>query len=133
MYIYIAPYFVENILDILGDIKGVPFSLILDEGTDISVDKLLGVVIRYIGLERILNIFDFKHLVAIGTDNPAVMSETHNGLCRKIKEKFNLPNMILVTCVCHSIQLAIVNISLFFMCTYVFIYVLCIFMFYVIC
>ncbi|XP_037825293.1 uncharacterized protein LOC119613346, partial [Lucilia sericata] len=96
----LAPHFID---DLLKDIKDEYFSLILDEGTDISVEKLLGVVIRYYssskkqfvttflglidlvegnadalleGLERLINNMDldFKKLVAIGTDNASVMT-----------------------------------------------------------
>lgn len=129
----IAPFFIQNVVN---DIKDVPFSLILDEGTDISVEKLLGVVVRYFsitknrfittflglidlkggtaddilyGLERLLNILhlDFKNLVAIGTDNAAVMTGAHKGLHKKIEQKYNLSNLVLVRCVCHSLQLAV--------------------------
>ncbi|KAI8117631.1 Zinc finger protein 862 [Lucilia cuprina] len=129
----LAPHFID---DLLKDIKDEYFSLILDEGTDISVEKLLGVVIRYYssskkqfvttflglidlvegnadalleGLERLINNMDldFKKLVAIGTDIASVMTGINNGLYKKIKTKYELNNLILIRCVCHSLQLAV--------------------------
>ena len=43
-------------------------------------------------------------LVGIGTDNASVMTGVNNGLYAKLKE--SVPNLILVRCVCHSLQLA---------------------------
>ncbi|XP_046808267.1 uncharacterized protein LOC124420167 [Lucilia cuprina] len=95
----LALHFVDNLLEVIGDSS---FSLILDEGTDIPVEKLLDVVIRYYsrdkeqfittflglidleggkaddllkGLERLTILFklDLTKLLAIGTDNAAIM------------------------------------------------------------
>lgn len=61
------------------------------------------------GLERLINLYnlDIKKLLGIGADNAAVMTGVHNGLYAKIKAKYNLKNLILVRCVCHSLQLAV--------------------------
>lgn len=105
-------------------------------GTDISVEKLLGVVVRYFslsksefvttflglidlnggkaddlldGLERLIKVFDLNmgKLVAIGSDNSPTMIGVNKGLYKKIKEKYDLKNLILIRCVCHSLQLAV--------------------------
>ncbi|EEC04835.1 hypothetical protein IscW_ISCW024214, partial [Ixodes scapularis] len=45
------------------------------------------------------------NMVGIGTDNASVMTGVNNGVCQKLKAE--VPNLILVRCVCHSLQLAI--------------------------
>lgn len=129
----LAPHFIDNLLH---DMNGVSYSLILDEGTDISTEKLLGVILRYYsyakkqfvttflglidlaagnadsileGLERLMNKFNInlEKLIAIGTDNASNMTGVHNGLYQKIKTKYGLENLVLVRCVCHSLQLAV--------------------------
>jgi len=47
---------------------------------------------------------DIKNLIGIGTDNASVMVGINNGMHALLK-KYN-PNLILIRCVCHSIQLA---------------------------
>ncbi|CAG9782434.1 unnamed protein product [Diatraea saccharalis] len=46
-----------------------------------------------------------QNLVGIGTDNASVMTGVNNGVHAKLKEE--LPNLVLVRCVCHSLQLAV--------------------------
>lgn len=52
----LSPYFKNVILEDIGDQK---FSLILNESTDISVSKMLGIVIRYFSKNnsKIVNTF----------------------------------------------------------------------------
>lgn len=101
-----------------------------------SVEKLLGIVIRYystqkndfvttfltlidvnggkaedllLGLGRALKLYglDIQKLVAVGTDNAANMTGVNNGLHKLLKNKYGLKNLVLVRCVCHSLQLAV--------------------------
>ncbi|CAH1109742.1 unnamed protein product [Psylliodes chrysocephalus] len=117
------------------DIGTSPYSIIIDESTDISVLKILGIVIRYqsddlkktvstfLGLVNIENGtaacivsaiktllqqdygLDLKKLQGIGTDNASTMVGINNGVFAKLKEE--VPHLILVRCVCHSLQLAL--------------------------
>jgi hypothetical protein len=45
----LAPYFLKRVMSDVGDEK---FSLLLDESTDVSVSKYLGVVIRYFNAKK---------------------------------------------------------------------------------
>lgn len=40
-------------------------------------------------------------------DNAAVNTGLNNGVCELLRKDFELPNLIMVRCVCHSIQLAV--------------------------
>ena len=111
-------------------------NLIIDESTDISVIKLLGIVIRYfrkkmqkiistyLGLVEIENgtalcivnaikkllkdvNLDPKHLIGVGVDNANVSTGLNNGVCELLKRELKLPSLIMIRCVCHSVQLAV--------------------------
>lgn len=129
----LAPYFLKNLVTDLGDQK---YSLLLNESTDISVSKHLGVVIGYFSEKQgtilltffgltelesanarglataLVNMLEksgirLHNLLGIGTDNASVMAGINNGLYKILKEEYGLPNLVLVCCVCHSLQLAI--------------------------
>lgn len=133
----LSPYFKDLLIK---DIGTSPFSLILDESTDVSVTKQLGVVIKYLNEERneIVSTFlglqqltsanarsivdalislindlklDIRKLMGIGTDNASVMVGINNGVFQILKEEYNLPHLVLNRCVCHSIQLAVSHAS----------------------
>lgn len=133
----LGPHFLEVLVRDLGDSK---YSLLLDESTDISVSKYLGVVIRYfsdregkvistfLGLvyldkadattiakavSDLLKSCEIKmsNLVGIGTDNASVMTGVNNGLHQILKAEYDLPQLVLVRCVCHSLQLAVSHAS----------------------
>ena len=55
-----------------------------------------------------LTTFDInkKNCVGIGTDNASVMVGINNGVHKKLEEKWG-NKMVLMRCVCHSIQLAV--------------------------
>ena len=126
---------IENMLcshfkaDLLKDIAKNKFSLLIHESNDISVLKLLGisiiyysdihkkVVSTYLGLieieecdaENIVwgikNLLRTKNLkLAIGTDNASVMTGINDGVYAKLKTEVS--SLILIRCICHSIQLA---------------------------
>ena len=124
--------------DLLNDIGKNKFSLLMDESNDISVLKLLGisiiyysdihkkVVSTYLGLleieecdaENIIlaikNLLRTKNLkltnvTAIGIDNASVMTGINNGVYANLKTE--VPSLILIRCICHSIQLATLHAS----------------------
>ena len=105
----------------------------MDESNDILVKKLLGISIIYyshsshkvkstylkiVQLEKCdaLSIIkalkqllvskkvNINNCIAIGTDNASVMVGINNGVYTKLKQEY--PHLILMRCVCHSIQLA---------------------------
>lgn len=47
-------------------------------------------------------------MTGIGTDNAAVMTGVNNGVHAKLVAKYDLKSLVLVRCVCHSLQLAAV-------------------------
>jgi len=125
----IAPCFTE---DLVEDISKVSFSLIIDENTDIRCTKQLCIMTRYFScrFSRIITTFlglidlqgetadaiasslldflkllkmDFKNCIGIGTDGCNVMVGKHNSVYTKL-EQAN-PNLQLVKCICHSLQL----------------------------
>lgn len=132
-----APHFIEEIVSDLGDQE---YSLLLDESTDISVSKILGISIRYFsrslktiistflglveiedgtansivngikGLLLVLNI-EIKKMIGIGTDNATVMIGTNNGVHALLKNETGNDNLVLVRSVCHSLQLALSHAS----------------------
>lgn len=131
----LAPHFQQLLAE---DISDNCFSLIIDESTDITIDKYLGIVIRYysksckkivstflhlsaledasaIGIckaiFKVLDDFNLKisNMVGLGTDNAKVMTGVNSGVIAKLREKNK--NIILVPCVCHSIQLAVSSAS----------------------
>lgn len=106
------------------------YSLLLDESTDCSDRKFLGIAIIYndeekeriissflslteleesnaegivTALKKTLNDFglDLKNLRGIGTDNASVMVGVNNGVYEKLKK--DVPNLVLIRCVCHSL------------------------------
>lgn len=120
------PQFVGKLKEDISDTK---CSFLLDESTDISVTKFLGIVICYYSesAKNIASTFlqlapltecnasvivdvlkktpeqhglDLHILIGIGTDNASVMVGINNGVYQKLKEE--IPSLVLVICVCHS-------------------------------
>ena len=52
---------------------------------------------------------NLQNLLAIETDNASVMVGVNNGVYAKLKVK--LPHLILIKCLCHSLQLAVFQAS----------------------
>lgn len=127
----LAPYFMKNLREDIGDEK---YSLLIDESTDISVTKLLGVTYYSRKLGKIVATFlamaeledgtalsivsdikqvlcdvqlDPKNLLGVGVDNASVNVGINNGVCEMLKKDLERPNLIMVRCVCHSLQLAV--------------------------
>ena len=130
----LAPHFIQEIVTDLGDQE---YSLLIDESTDISVLKMLGVSIRYFSrsLKKIISTFlglveiedgtavsilngikrivdrnenKFKEIDRYrhATDNASVMTGTNSGVHVLLKNATGNDNLLLVRCVCHSLQLA---------------------------
>ncbi|KAL0859773.1 hypothetical protein ABMA27_010129 [Loxostege sticticalis] len=131
----LAPHFTSVLKHDIGD---GPYSLLLDESTDISVTKLLGIVVQYfsktsfeivssfltlteltkgdsesitVAVKKTLLAYglDIKKLCGIGVDNASVMTGVHNGVYQKLK--LDVPHLIMIKCSCHSIQLAVSHAS----------------------
>ncbi|KNC23344.1 hypothetical protein FF38_01334 [Lucilia cuprina] len=85
----------------MADIGDSVFSLLIDESTDVSVKKQLGIVVRYYS----------ESSRCLGTDNANAMVGANEGVIAQLKKKNS--NIILVPCVCHSVQLAVTNASKF--------------------
>lgn len=106
----------------------------MDETGDIAVHKYLGIIINYYScthkqiistyldlpmlydcdtagivaaIKATLAKFDIplQNLLSIGTDNESVMTGVNNDVHDKLKRE--LPNLVLVRCICHSLQLAV--------------------------
>lgn len=133
----LAPHFYQELVDDIGDQE---YSVLIDESTDVSVSKLLGVTVRYFSksVKKIISTFlglveledgtannivnglklllsglnlNIKKLIGIGTDNASVMTGTTNGVHQLLKNETGNENLILVRCVCHSLQLAMSHAS----------------------
>lgn len=117
--------------DVIKDLENQPYSLIVDESTDVSTIKYLCVCIRYysrkvsdivvmfLGLVEIeratadalynalkmflthLNI-NIKNMIGLGTDGANNLCGVNNSLFTKLKEDNS--NIQLVKCICHSID-----------------------------
>ena len=125
----LAPCFLKEMVE---DLNKVAYSLIIDESTDISCTKQLCVMVRYfsVSLHKIITTFlgltdlegetsnanvsallgflrtcdiDFQRCIGVGTDGCSVMVGNHYSVYRKLKEVN--PNLQLVKCVCHLLQL----------------------------
>lgn len=124
----ISPAWLE---ELIGDIQGVPFSLIIDESTDISVTKYMCVCVKYysrlkhqvmthfLGLIELeystaeclsekLKLFlcelnlDKQYLIGLGTDGASALCGKHNSVFKLFKDE--VPNLQLVRCICHSLN-----------------------------
>lgn len=130
-----APYFKSKLkLDLANSI----YSLIIDEATDITNVKFLGIVIKYYSVERrniitqflammecydstadgivnvikkVLNEFELsiENLCGLGTDNAQVMVGVHNSVHKKLQNLKSKKYLTLVPCSCHSLQLAVTH------------------------
>ncbi|KAH6938666.1 hypothetical protein HPB50_011680 [Hyalomma asiaticum] len=116
----------EIIVNLLADIGDSKYSLIIDEATDVSTTKLLGVVVRYfsaaqksiattflalielddstaVAIVRALKNFltrmglDTKRLLGIAVDNASVNTGVNNGVFETMKREWQLPNLIMGT------------------------------------
>lgn len=127
----LKPHF-ENLL--MKEIGNQSYSLLIDESTDISVLKFLGMSIMYFNQSegQIVSTYlalvemescdseaitdavtstlknkglDVKNMVGLGSDNASVMVGINNGVYKKMLTE--VPTLIHIPCVCHSLQLAV--------------------------
>ena len=124
----VAPTFLEDLLRDVGDSH---YALIVDEATDLSCTKFMGVCIRYFSRSQRKMVTDFLSIIpvsdctgkalaealiaylnkvklplkkfnAVGTDGAANMLGQHNSFYTHLKEY--IPDLILIQCICHSID-----------------------------
>jgi hypothetical protein len=93
-----------------SDIDGY-YSLIIDESTDISVLKMLGIAIRYYSKEQQRIICTFLNLVHIQDGTADVIVDGIKETLKTFKLKEDVPDLVMVKCVCHSLQLAVSKAS----------------------
>ena len=117
----------------VNDLKGSPFSLIIDESTDVACQKHLCICVRYYNTKRNEVVTEFLGLIAvtsttaeallghlkeyfsdigvslnncfaIGTDGASSLCGVNHSVYTLMKE--DIPNLILIKCICHSLHLA---------------------------
>lgn len=54
---------------------------------------------------------NIKNLIGIGTDNASSMTGVNNGVHSLLKIETGSENLVLVRCLCHSLQLAVTHAS----------------------
>jgi hypothetical protein len=69
-----APHFVQELHE---DICKQPFSLLLDESTDIRIEKYLGCTIIYYSLKQKQLINSFLDLCELGAMNDSIVAHGH--------------------------------------------------------
>lgn len=74
----------------------------LDDGTAAVIVRALKNLLTRTGL-------DIKRLLSIGVDNATVNTGFNNGILETLKHEWQLPNLIMVRCICHSLQLPLSN------------------------
>lgn len=126
----LGPFFEKSLCE---DIAGMPFSLMIDESTDISTSKLLATSIRYFSIskQRVITTFlevkevervdaqglfeaveetlkkwnlEPNNFVALSSDGASVMMGSHNSVWALLKKKY--PWLLHLRCTCHSLDLA---------------------------
>ncbi|XP_030761112.1 uncharacterized protein LOC115886173 isoform X2 [Sitophilus oryzae] len=127
----IAPSLLNELIE---DVGTSPFSIILDESTDVSTNKLLAIMIKYYSqkrndvvtqflsfisvveataqvlFEKVCEFFEsiklpLKNLIGLGTDGGSNLCGKNHSLFTLLKTKFELNNLVLVKCICHSLHL----------------------------
>ncbi|XP_062127141.1 uncharacterized protein LOC133839553 [Drosophila sulfurigaster albostrigata] len=89
------------------------FSLLIGESTDISITKLLGVAIIYYSAQCEKIQSTFLSLVSIESGDALNITKCLLDELSRLKIpvytllKDNVPSLILVKCVCHSVQLSV--------------------------
>lgn len=121
------------LLDLIKDVGDSAFSVIVDESTDISTEKLLSICIKYYSkkndvitqflnfvsvvsctaedlFEAITNYFKsinlkVENLIGIGTDGAANLCGKKHSLFTSLKTRLDLKHLVLLKCICHSLHL----------------------------
>ncbi|XP_043283199.1 uncharacterized protein [Venturia canescens] len=132
----LGSHYFESLVKDIGDSY---YSLLLDESPDITVNKILGIAIRYysassmrivsayLGLTKIEDAtvadivgaikkmlhrahLKLENLQGIGLDNASTMVEINLNIHGVLK--LDVPHLKLFSCLCHSLQLAVSEASL---------------------
>ncbi|XP_044595618.1 uncharacterized protein LOC123272703 isoform X2 [Cotesia glomerata] len=96
-----------------NDLNNQHYSLLLDESTDVSVSKYLGIIIIYYSnahkkvISTYLDLVELRDCDAPGTDNASVMVGVNNGVSAILRRE--VPHLVLVRCLYHSLQIAVSN------------------------
>ncbi|KAJ1200812.1 hypothetical protein NDU88_004633 [Pleurodeles waltl] len=125
----LGPYFKD---EMLKDIGSSPYSLLIDESTDIEVKKLLGICVKYFSIKhkKLVSTFlgmlglnqacaedianavfsllescnlETENLIGIGTDEASVMCAKQHSAFTLLRDK--QPSLQLVRCICHSLDI----------------------------
>lgn len=125
----LGPSMLEALIEEIGDF---PYSIIIDESTDLSTQKVLCVIVRFFSHKarqvvttfyRIIKVTEcdaksvhdsivnqlkvdglkIENLIGIGVDGANVMVGKHNSVTAILKR--DLPDLIIVKCVSHSLHL----------------------------
>ncbi|KAL7290720.1 hypothetical protein TKK_0015472 [Trichogramma kaykai] len=124
-----------DFLECVAILKSNPFSVLTDESTDCSNKKILAVAVQYFNFNLgkivthtltlielnalsctaqklyaafksffVAHEIPLRNIIGIGTDNASVMTGEHKSFCKFLKN--DVPNLIVMNCVCHSCNLA---------------------------
>lgn len=125
----LGPSMLEDLIEEIGD---SPFSIIIDESTDLSTQKVLCIMVRFFSHKtkqvvttfyRVIKVIDcdakslhelivnqfkqdalkLENLIGIGVDGANVMVGKYNSVTALLKRE--LPDLIIVKCVSHSLHL----------------------------
>lgn len=125
----LGPSMLEALIEEIGDF---PYSIIIDESTDLSTQKVLCIMVRFFSHKtrqivttfyRIIKIIEcdaksvheaiinqlkkdglkIENMIGIGIDGANVMVGKHNSVTAILKR--DLPDLIIVKCVSHSLHL----------------------------
>ncbi|KYM94187.1 hypothetical protein ALC62_15181 [Cyphomyrmex costatus] len=137
----ISPAILKEIIEDIGE---EPFSIILDEFTDVSVVKYMAYCVRYfskrlntfvvdfLGFSEIYeataeNLFEYfkafmseielyyKNMIGLGTNGASNLCGKNHSLYTLLKQE--IPHLQLIQCVCHSLNLCASNASNELPCT----------------
>ncbi|XP_043268500.1 uncharacterized protein [Venturia canescens] len=125
----LGPCMLQELIQEIGD---GPYSLIIDESTDLSTQKVLCIMLRFFSFEkrevvttfyRLIKLIDadaksvhsaiklqleqdglkVENMVGIGVDGASVMVGKHNSVTALFKREID--DLIVMPCVCHSLHL----------------------------
>ncbi|KAJ8892744.1 hypothetical protein PR048_005325 [Dryococelus australis] len=107
-----GPHFLEAVIRDISDQK---YRIILEESTDITIISidLANISDISIALTRLIKEsgLQMENMIGIGTDTASVMIGVNNGVHKILKEEYGISHLILVLCVCHSLQLSVSHAS----------------------
>ena len=125
----LGPVMLSDLVEEIGDF---PFSIIIDESTDLTTQKVLCVMLRFFSLRsrqivttfyRLIKLVEcdaktvhdaiknqmkkdglkIENMVGIGVDGASVMVGKHNSVTALFKQE--IQDLVIIKCVCHSLHL----------------------------